>query len=55
MVYKIVIIGLGISGLSISNKLTNYYDNKEMCILEASNRVGGRIYTQTIKIKKKRD
>lgn len=53
MVYKIVIIGLGISGLSISNKLTNYYDNKEMCILEASNRVGGRIYTQTIKIKKK--
>lgn len=39
---KIIIIGAGMSGLIAAKQLTPYFDCK---ILEASDRVGGRVYT----------
>lgn len=41
---KILIIGAGISGLSCAEKLVkHHFENVK--ILEASNRIGGRLYT----------
>lgn len=41
---SIVIIGAGISGLAAADRLINKYKFENVMILEASDRVGGRIY-----------
>lgn len=43
MVYDVVIVGAGLSGLSAAKKLIQ--ENKTVLVLEARNRLGGRIYT----------
>lgn len=47
---KIIIIGAGITGLTLYNQLQT--DN-DVTILEASNRMGGRIHTVKMGYKKK--
>ena len=44
---KVVIIGAGIAGLSAASKLLKS-GQVEVCVLEASERVGGRIHTGKI-------
>ena len=45
MIYDIVIIGGGISGLYTAYNLKKKYPDKKVLILEKNNRFGGRIYT----------
>ena len=42
----IIVIGAGVSGLSVANQLQSQH--KKVLILEARNRLGGRIHTQEI-------
>ena len=46
-IYSYIIIGGGISGITISNKLIKKDNN--ILLLESSNRLGGRIYSKKIK------
>lgn len=41
--HKIIIIGAGVSGLAAANKL--YEKEKDILVLEARNRIGGRLWT----------
>lgn len=43
MVYEVIIIGAGVSGLSAAKKLQE--ENRNILVLEARNRIGGRIST----------
>ena len=43
--YKFVIIGGGISGLAAGRKLLKEHDEEDFVILEAQDRIGGRILT----------
>jgi len=43
----VVIVGAGISGLYIGNKLLDQFSTRKIVILEKNARVGGRIYTKT--------
>lgn len=43
MIYDVIVIGAGLSGLSAAKKLLQ--ENKTVLVLEARNRLGGRIYT----------
>ena len=45
--HEVVIIGAGISGLSCARHLAPYKDHLNVTVLEASNRIGGRIKTIT--------
>lgn len=44
---KIIIVGAGISGIAAATKL---YENgfNDITILEAENRIGGRVYTRSL-------
>ena len=43
MLYDVIIIGAGVSGLAAAKKLID--ENREVLVLEARNRLGGRICT----------
>lgn len=43
MIYDVIVVGAGLSGLAAGNKLTQ--NNQSVLVLEAKNRVGGRINT----------
>ena len=49
MLYDIIIIGAGISGIYTAYKLSRNYPHLKIIILEKSNYLGGRIYTYTDK------
>ncbi|HZG01862.1 MAG TPA: FAD-dependent oxidoreductase, partial [Chitinophagales bacterium] len=44
--YDVIVIGAGASGLVAARELTKH--GKKVCILEARDRVGGRIHTARI-------
>jgi cytochrome b involved in lipid metabolism len=43
--YDYIIVGAGISGLYTALKLTNAYPDKTICIIEASEYIGGRLHS----------
>jgi UDP-galactopyranose mutase len=48
MYYDYIIVGAGISGLTIYKLIKDKYPNKKIKILEWNNRIGGRIYNEGI-------
>ena len=50
-IYDLVIIGGGLSGLYLLNKLLKENNQLRICLLECSNRLGGRINTIRFKDK----
>ena len=42
---KLVVVGLGISGLTVANGLLPYFRPEEIAIFDSSNRTGGKIFT----------
>lgn len=48
----IIIIGGGIAGLYTQYKLLKKYSNKNILLIEKNNRLGGRIYTHKVNVKK---
>ncbi len=45
MVYKVIVIGGGLSGLSAAEQLVQSVKDLEVVVLEAQERVGGRTYS----------
>ena len=45
MIYDCIIIGSGISGLYVSNKLASKYKSKKICLFEMGESYGGRVAT----------
>ena len=43
IIFDIIIIGAGITGCYLSNRLSNEFPNKKILIIEKNNRIGGRI------------
>ena len=43
--YDYLIVGAGISGLYTAYKINTYYPNKKICIIEATNYIGGRLHS----------
>ena len=48
--YDIVIAGAGIAGLNLCNLIKNL-DEKKVCLIEKSGRIGGHIFTQRAVLK----
>ena len=49
--YDVIIVGAGIAGLNAARLLNN--NNRKICILEKTNRIGGMIHSKFINITKK--
>ena len=45
MEYDVVIVGAGITGCYLANRMAKQFPNKKILILEKNNRIGGRIIT----------
>lgn len=45
MIYDCVVVGAGIGGLNLANKLAQKYKNKSICLFEMAQSYGGRIST----------
>ena len=43
--FKVIIIGGGLAGLSAAAHLVEHGGEKDICVLEAKNSLGGRIHT----------
>ena len=45
MIYDCVVVGAGLGGLNLANKLSQKYKNKSICLFEMGQSYGGRIST----------
>lgn len=48
--YDVVVVGAGLSGLSAAHEIITKHGNASVCVLEARDRVGGRLLSETITI-----
>ena len=49
--YDVIIVGGGLSGLTVARTVVNRRPGTQVVIVEAKERIGGRILTQTFKVK----
>jgi len=48
--YDVIIIGAGLSGLTAAHEIVTKHENANICVLEARDRVGGRLCTVQIDV-----
>jgi monoamine oxidase len=46
--FDVIVVGAGLSGLSAAHEIIKNHNNTSVCVLEARDRVGGRLCTETI-------
>src|SRR5580692_12590395 len=47
-VYDIIVVGGGVAGTYSSWRLSEHDKNKKICLMECSNRIGGRLFSLTL-------